>query len=108
VNLGLGFVSGLLVSLSYGACFLLVASGAVSYAPVALLPLPFPLRIVTEVALLDLLTYWLHRASHLVPVFWRFQLVHHMDMDLDVSSASRFHPGEVTLSAIAKTVTVLL
>jgi sterol desaturase/sphingolipid hydroxylase (fatty acid hydroxylase superfamily) len=108
VNLGLGIVSGILVSLSCGVCFFLVASGVFPYAPLTLLPLPFPLRIVAEVALLDLLTYWLHRAYHLVPVFWRFHLVHHLDLDLDVSSASRFHPGEVTFSALTKTVTVLL
>ncbi len=108
MNLGLGFVSGIIVSFACGVCFLLIDSGALPYAPLGLISFPFPLRIAIEVMLLDLLTYWLHRAYHLVPVLWRFHLVHHMDLDLDVSSASRFHPGEVTLSALAKLVVVLL
>jgi sterol desaturase/sphingolipid hydroxylase (fatty acid hydroxylase superfamily) len=51
---------------------------------------------------LDLLTYALHRAYHRVPFFWRFHLVHHTDLDLDVSSASRFHTGEVLFSSVVK------
>ena len=35
---------------------------------------------------------------HLVPFFWRFHNVHHTDLDMDVSTASRFHLGEVLFS----------
>jgi sterol desaturase/sphingolipid hydroxylase (fatty acid hydroxylase superfamily) len=107
-NLGLGFVSGIIVSLACSTCFLLATSGTLSSVSITFFPFPFPLRIAAEVALLDLLVYWLHRAYYLVPALWRFHLVHHMDLDLDVSSASRFHPGEVTLSALAKLLVVLL
>src|SRR5256885_12445122 len=43
--------------------------------------------------------YWCwHWANHMVPVFWRFHNVHHTDLDLDVSTAARFHFGEMIFS----------
>jgi sterol desaturase/sphingolipid hydroxylase (fatty acid hydroxylase superfamily) len=59
-------------------------------------------RIPIDVLLLDLLVYLLHRAYHVVPFLWRLHLVHHTDLDLDVSSASRFHAGEVLVSSLVK------
>ena len=47
--------------------------------------------------LFDGITYLLHRLSHLVPLLWRFHRVHHSDRDLNVTSASRFHIGELLL-----------
>jgi sterol desaturase/sphingolipid hydroxylase (fatty acid hydroxylase superfamily) len=35
---------------------------------------------------------------HMVPFFWRFHNVDHTDLDLDVSTAARFHFGEMILS----------
>ena len=37
-------------------------------------------------------------ANHMVPIFWRFHNVHHTDLDLDVSTAARFHFGEMIFS----------
>jgi sterol desaturase/sphingolipid hydroxylase (fatty acid hydroxylase superfamily) len=34
--------------------------------------------------------YVWHRLNHRVPWLWRFHLVHHTDLDLDVSTALRF------------------
>src|SRR3954464_14203896 len=48
--------------------------------------------------LLDYAYWWWHRANHVVPFFWRFHNVHHTDLDLDVSTAARFHFGEILLS----------
>jgi len=42
--------------------------------------------------------YVWHRLNHRVPLLWRFHLVHHTDLDLDVSTALRFHAGELLLS----------
>lgn len=50
------------------------------------------------VALLDYTLWWWHWASHRVPFLWRFHLVHHVDRDLDSSTALRFHFGELALS----------
>jgi sterol desaturase/sphingolipid hydroxylase (fatty acid hydroxylase superfamily) len=48
--------------------------------------------------LMDYAYWWWHWANHTVPLFWRFHNVHHTDLDLDVSTAARFHFGEMIFS----------
>jgi sterol desaturase/sphingolipid hydroxylase (fatty acid hydroxylase superfamily) len=56
--------------------------------------------------LMDLAFYYWHLANHRVPFLWRFHNVHHIDPDLDVSTAFRFHFGEITLSSAFSVVQV--
>ena len=56
---------------------------------------------------LDFIIYWQHQVFHAVPVLWRFHMMHHSDLDLDVSSGVRFHPVEIVLSAMIKAASVL-
>lgn len=58
--------------------------------------------LLLDLLLLDLLIYWWHRANHEIAFLWRFHEVHHRDRFLDVTSAVRFHFGEVILSALAR------
>jgi sterol desaturase/sphingolipid hydroxylase (fatty acid hydroxylase superfamily) len=58
--------------------------------------------------LLDYTMYVWHRLNHVVPALWRFHLVHHTDLDLDVSTAVRFHAGELLLSCGWRAAQVLL
>jgi sterol desaturase/sphingolipid hydroxylase (fatty acid hydroxylase superfamily) len=69
------------------------------FGAVHLLPLPVAGQFVLSFLLMDLTFYWWHVANHRVPFLWRFHNVHHIDPDLDVSTAFRFHFGEVALSA---------
>jgi sterol desaturase/sphingolipid hydroxylase (fatty acid hydroxylase superfamily) len=39
-----------------------------------------------------------HWATHRVPFLWRFHIVHHVDRDMDASTALRFHFAEHLLS----------
>jgi sterol desaturase/sphingolipid hydroxylase (fatty acid hydroxylase superfamily) len=55
---------------------------------------PAWLEIAIAVLFLDYTLWWWHWASHNVPFLWRFHLVHHVDRDLDASTALRFHFGE--------------
>ena len=55
-------------------------------------------RIALTIIILDFAMYLWHRLNHGVPFLWRFHRVHHTDLEVDVSSASRFHFGEVTVS----------
>jgi len=57
-------------------------------------------RIVFTVLVLDLAIYIWHRLNHEIPFLWRFHRVHHTDLNIDISSAARFHFGEVIGSAI--------
>jgi len=73
-----------------------------------LLPLPTWLHAVLAFLLLDYSLYVWHVLSHKVPLLWRFHNVHHTDVDLSVSTAIRFHFGEMVLSGIFRTAWVLL
>ena len=61
--------------------------------------LPAAVRVAVGFVLLDVWTYWWHRANHRWPLLWRFHRMHHSDPALDVTSAVRFHCGELLLSA---------
>jgi sterol desaturase/sphingolipid hydroxylase (fatty acid hydroxylase superfamily) len=60
--------------------------------------LPTAVQFGLAFLLMDLTFYYWHLANHVIPVLWRFHNVHHIDPDLDVSTALRFHVGEVLLS----------
>ena len=64
--------------------------------------LPHWLRILLIIVVLDFVLYIWHVLNHLIPLFWRFHRVHHSDPNMDVSTATRFHIGELTMSAIIK------
>lgn len=59
-------------------------------------------------ALLDYTLYVWHVANHRWEFLWRFHGVHHADLDLDVTTASRFHAGELALSTGWRSFQVLL
>lgn len=63
---------------------------------------PLGWNIVLSLLFLDFVTYLWHMAYHRWPLLWRLHRVHHTDRDLDVTSASRFHLGEVTLSILLR------
>lgn len=70
--------------------------------------LPFGFHLVLGVLILDLAIYIQHILFHAVPLFWRLHMVHHADMDFDVTTGVRFHPIEIILSMGIKMAVVLL
>lgn len=104
LNLALGASSGWITSGMLTACVALAGQGAWPWSAGGLQVLaPWPwLRLGVEVAVLDLVAWALHRAYHECAPLWRLHRVHHTDRDLDVTSASRFHLGEIAVSAGAK------
>ena len=81
---------------------------AASFGLLPLAGLHGPAELVAAFALLDLSFYYWHRANHASAVLWRFHNVHHIDPDLDVSTAFRFHFAEVAISALFRAAQVLL
>jgi sterol desaturase/sphingolipid hydroxylase (fatty acid hydroxylase superfamily) len=65
-----------------------------------LMPLPTWLTGVLAFMALDYSNYRWHRLNHEWHFLWRLHQVHHADLDLDLSTALRFHVGEVLLSVI--------
>lgn len=74
----------------------------------ALFDLPVAVEFGVAFLLFDWSFYWWHRANHRVPLLWRFHNVHHVDPDLDVTTAFRFHAGEVGYSAAFRVAQVVL
>lgn len=62
------------------------------------LNLPAPVKTAIALAALDYTLYLWHVIVHRVPWLWRFHRVHHADLDLDASTAIRFHFGELLAS----------
>jgi sterol desaturase/sphingolipid hydroxylase (fatty acid hydroxylase superfamily) len=62
------------------------------------LRLPIWLEVTLAVVLMDYSLYLWHVLMHRVPFLWRFHLPHHVDLDLDASTALRFHAGELVIS----------
>jgi len=68
---------------------------------------PLWLETVLAIAALDLALWLQHLVSHKVPLLWRLHQMHHADVDIDVTTAIRFHPIEIGLSVLWKIVWVL-
>lgn len=64
--------------------------------------MPYWLKLVLGVLILDFSIYLWHLLTHVVPFIWRFHRVHHCDMNLDVSTANRFHIGELLISGLVR------
>ncbi|TNF20986.1 MAG: sterol desaturase family protein [Rhodobacteraceae bacterium] len=69
---------------------------------------PAGLEIVLAVLVFDFAIWLQHLVTHKVPVLWRLHRVHHADVELDVTTAIRFHPVEIALSMLLKIALVYL
>ncbi|CAN5135588.1 sterol desaturase family protein [soil metagenome] len=70
--------------------------------------LPNRLEVVAAVVLLDYTLYLWHVLTHKLPFLWRFHVVHHIDLDLDASTAFRFHFGEIAISVAWRAVQIIV
>jgi sterol desaturase/sphingolipid hydroxylase (fatty acid hydroxylase superfamily) len=100
-NLALALANTLLIALLFGALVLAVArwTHENGVGLLNLSELPLYVRLPAALVLLDLWLYLWHRANHAVPLLWRFHRAHHADEQMDVTTATRFHPGELIFSA---------
>ena len=69
---------------------------------------PFPLRVLLVFLVMELFSYWLHRAAHQFGVLWRFHATHHVVTELTALKALRTHPVENVLFYLARYVPLLL
>jgi sterol desaturase/sphingolipid hydroxylase (fatty acid hydroxylase superfamily) len=102
LNLALGLFNAAVISLAFAAAWLAVThwSAAQRFGLLNVLDLSALQRTALAVFLLDAWTYGWHWLNHRVAFFWRFHRWHHADREMDVTTASRFHTGEIVLSSI--------
>jgi sterol desaturase/sphingolipid hydroxylase (fatty acid hydroxylase superfamily) len=70
--------------------------------------LPRFLETILAVALMDYTLYIWHVLTHRIAFLWRFHAVHHIDLDLDASTALRFHFGEMIISVAWRSAQILV
>jgi sterol desaturase/sphingolipid hydroxylase (fatty acid hydroxylase superfamily) len=70
--------------------------------------LPRWAEMALAILLMDYTLYIWHVLTHRVPLLWRFHAVHHVDRDLDASTALRFHFGEMALSVPWRAAQIIL
>ena len=101
-----------LAALDTAALRLTVAASAVGAAAAAaaagfglfrILDWPAWVEFACAFVLLDLVVYFQHALLHAVPGLWRLHMMHHTDLDFDVTTGVRFHPGEIAFSTAIKT-----
>jgi sterol desaturase/sphingolipid hydroxylase (fatty acid hydroxylase superfamily) len=103
-NLALSGINALVVGLIAS----MILTGSLSFAEqksLGLFPalnLPPLMKTVLGLVFLDFILYVWHLLNHVIPFLWRFHQVHHSDLDLDVTSASRFHFGEIALAMLVR------
>ncbi len=63
---------------------------------------PASIRLLAACLLFDFWMYAWHRLNHRLPFLWRFHRVHHSDPRMDVTTANRFHFGEIIVSSLLR------
>ena len=113
-NLALGLINTAVIAVGFAGLWV-GAAGWAAAEGVGLLHvladragLPLWAHVAGAVLLLDAWTYAWHRMNHRVPFLWRFHRVHHSDAEMDVTTASRFHVGELVLSSALRVPVIVL
>lgn len=70
--------------------------------------LPDWLEFLLALLLLDLVIYLQHVLFHFLPALWRLHRMHHVDLDIDVTTGNRFHPIEIIISTGIKLAVVAM
>ncbi|MDQ1278030.1 MAG: Fatty acid hydroxylase protein [Thermodesulfobacteriota bacterium] len=67
-----------------------------------MVPMPPMVAILLSLLVFDLIIYAQHFLFHRINLFWRLHRMHHTDMDLDLTTALRFHPLGIVISLLIK------
>ena len=103
-NLGFGLLNAVVVAGVFVGLWAMVATWSETrqFGLLHWLPLPAVGSWVLAILLLDGWTYVWHRLNHVVPFLWRFHRLHHSDREMNVTTANRFHLGEIILSSVLR------
>ncbi len=69
--------------------------------------LPYWFEVLIAVAALDFVVYAQHVLFHAIPTLWRLHMIHHADLDFDMTTGLRFHPIEIIVSITIKLAAVV-
>jgi len=72
------------------------------------LDLPGWVIVMGSIIFLDFIIYLQHVMFHAIPTLWRFHMMHHADLDYDLTTGIRFHPVEILISMVIKFSAIIL
>lgn len=103
-NLSIAIINTAIIGLAFAGLTAMVAGWSHDRGIGLLHALNLPIWAETLIAILvfDGWMYLWHRANHAIPFLWRFHRMHHSDPDMDVTTATRFHTGELVISSILR------
>src|ERR1035441_6311150 len=103
-NLALGVLNASLTGLLFAALWWSTAAWAERqhFGLLRWAGLPTWARFAAALLLFDAWMYFWHRLNHRVPFLWRFPRTHHSDPRMDVTTANRFHLGEILFSSLLR------
>lgn len=103
-NLAITAFNTVIIGLIFSNLIVIVAAWSGNHSAGLLYILGWPIWVETMMAILliDGWMYLWHRANHVVPFLWRFHRMHHSDREMDVTTATRFHVGELSFSSVLR------
>jgi sterol desaturase/sphingolipid hydroxylase (fatty acid hydroxylase superfamily) len=103
-NLGVVVIGAVLLRIVFPitAVQLAVWAGQKEWGLFNALELPYGLILILSIVLLDFIIYLQHVMFHAVPTLWRLHMMHHADLDYDLTTGIRFHPIEILISMVIK------
>jgi len=109
-NVLLGILNAIVTTLIFVGLWWTAATWAEnrSFGLLHWLTLPTWAGWLIAILLFDAWTYFWHRINHRIPFLWRFHRVHHSDPHMDVTTANRFHTGEIVMSSILRVPLIVL
>jgi sterol desaturase/sphingolipid hydroxylase (fatty acid hydroxylase superfamily) len=116
-NLGIVAINAVVLRILFQGLRFVVPAGAVGMALLSeerhwgllnSVAWPYWLKVVLAVVVLDFVIYLQHVMFHAVPTLWKLHMMHHADMDYDVTTGTRFHPIEIVLSMGIKMAAVMV
>jgi len=97
-NISITLIGTVIVRTLFPVLAVTLAANGTSSGVLNQVTFPYALKVLFGVLALDLIIYGQHVLFHSIPLLWRLHMMHHADLDIDVTTGLRFHPIEVMLS----------
>lgn len=110
INIGFGIINAIVIGVLFVTAWEAAAKWSLdaNFGILRWTSLPPWIEGLAAVLVFDVFTYWWHRFNHTIPFLWRFHRVHHSDAEMDVTTANRFHFGEIVMSSVLRVPLIFL
>jgi sterol desaturase/sphingolipid hydroxylase (fatty acid hydroxylase superfamily) len=109
-NAGIIVADSLILRLIFpmGALGAAYFTGSMGWGLFNAVSVPYAVAVIGAFIALDFVVWLQHVVFHAVPALWKVHMMHHADLDFDVTTGTRFHPIEMVISVGIKAAAILL